>query len=54
MIRSYISIWEFSKIIKKIINMKPKNKIYNISNPNYIKTSSQIINFFENKFKKKY
>ena len=53
MIRSYISIWEFSKIIKKIINMKPKNKIYNISNPNYIKTSSQIINFFENKFKKK-
>ena len=49
--RSYLSMSEFSKIIKVILNKQLKNKIYNISNPNNIRDSYSIINFFENKFK---
>ena len=49
LIRTYLSIKEFSKIIKKIINKDFKRKIYNIANPNNIKSSKSIINFFKNK-----
>lgn len=53
LIRSYLSINEFSKIIQKIISSNFKREIYNISNPNNIRNSKNIINFFEKKFKTK-
>ena len=53
LIRSYLSINEFSKIIKRIVSSNFKQKIYNISNPNNIRNSKHVINFFEKKLKTK-
>lgn len=53
MIRTYISINDFSRILKKIIKIENLSGVYNISNRNLIFSAKKLEDIFAKKFKKK-
>ncbi len=50
-VRSYLSIEEFSQIIEKILRLESLKGIYDVSNKNYIFTMEDLIKKFENFYK---
>ncbi len=51
--RSYISIDEFCLILEKMINVKEKGIIYNVSNNKFIFKLKEILKFYQNYYGKK-
>ena len=50
-VRSHLSIEEFSQIIKKILKLESVKGIYDVYNKNYIFTMEDLIKKFENFYK---